>query len=159
MSITKIPLKLRYEILERDKRRCLWCGRSSINGVQLHIDHIIPENFGGSTTYENLGTLCDKCNLGKSTSYSGNYLLMTLFNIPDFESKIELEKLGNQDSKGIIYDGNVLRYILKFYKKPNPAYSYEIAKVFQEFVIGVCYWHALQKIVKFKLIWKKEIIC
>jgi 5-methylcytosine-specific restriction endonuclease McrA len=35
-------------------------------GVVLHVDHIIPWSKGGQTVDENLQTLCDRCNLGKS---------------------------------------------------------------------------------------------
>lgn len=62
-------LKLRYAILQRDGFRCQICGRSQEDGVKLHVDHIIPVSKGGLTTPDNLRTLCDECNLGKSDSY------------------------------------------------------------------------------------------
>ena len=34
--------------------------------VELHVDHIKPWSKGGETILENLQTLCQKCNLGKS---------------------------------------------------------------------------------------------
>ena len=74
------------------------------------------------------------------------------FQLPDTIESLNRGKTKNQTSKvdfRTYYDTELVDLV---YKKPNPAYSYEIAKVFQEFVIGVCYWHALQKIVKFKLI-------
>ena len=58
--------KLRYSILKRDGFRCKICGRSAEDGVKLHVDHIIPVSKGGKTTPDNLRTLCDQCNLGKS---------------------------------------------------------------------------------------------
>ena len=63
-----IPLGLRLEVLKRDGFRCSLCGRSPAiePGVVLHIDHILPVAQHGTTTLENLQTLCKECNLGKS---------------------------------------------------------------------------------------------
>lgn len=59
---------LRVQVLNRDNFRCVFCGRSPATdeGVKLHIDHIIPFSKGGKTTPDNLQTLCNECNLGKS---------------------------------------------------------------------------------------------
>jgi hypothetical protein len=61
-------LRLRWRVLKRDSFRCRSCGRSPAieQGVVLHVDHIIPWSKGGQTAYENLQTLCERCNLGKS---------------------------------------------------------------------------------------------
>lgn len=63
----EIPLKLRLQVLKRDKFKCVYCGRSPATeaGVTLHIDHITPFSKGGKTTLGNLQTLCEKCNWGK----------------------------------------------------------------------------------------------
>lgn len=60
--------KLRYQVLKRDNFKCCACGASPAKdpSVELHIDHIIPFSKGGETTFENLQTLCSRCNLGKS---------------------------------------------------------------------------------------------
>lgn len=60
-------LRTRFLIMQRDNFKCCLCGASPANApsVVLHIDHIIPWSKGGSTTFDNLRTLCDKCNLGK----------------------------------------------------------------------------------------------
>jgi hypothetical protein len=61
-------LRLRFMVLSRDKFTCRQCGASPAkdSSVELHIDHILPWSKGGETTFENLQTLCIKCNLGKS---------------------------------------------------------------------------------------------
>lgn len=63
-----IPLSLRLKILNRDNFRCVFCGKSPATdfGTKLHIDHIIPFSKGGQSILENLQTLCEECNLGKS---------------------------------------------------------------------------------------------
>lgn len=57
---------LRYDVFARDGYRCCICGASQKDGVKLHVDHIIPVSKGGKTVMNNLQTLCDRCNLGKS---------------------------------------------------------------------------------------------
>lgn len=60
--------RLRFLVNRRDRFACRACGRSPANevGVVLHVDHILPWSKGGETTMENLQTLCEVCNLGKS---------------------------------------------------------------------------------------------
>lgn len=63
-------LRLRWQVLQRDQFRCVACGSSPahVPGVVLHIDHISPYSRGGETALENLQTLCDRCNYGKTDS-------------------------------------------------------------------------------------------
>jgi len=67
-NFRNIPLKLRLKVLSRDNFRCVFCGRSPATdfGVKLHIDHIIPFSKGGKSSLDNLQTLCQDCNIGKS---------------------------------------------------------------------------------------------
>jgi hypothetical protein len=62
-----VTSRLRLQVLDRDGFTCVLCGRSPATerGVQLHIDHILPVSRGGRATYENLRTLCARCNLGR----------------------------------------------------------------------------------------------
>ena len=57
---------LRFLVLARDRGRCVLCGARADDGVRLHVDHIVPWSRSGRTVAENLQTLCDRCNLGKS---------------------------------------------------------------------------------------------
>ena len=66
---SKLNASLRYDVLKRDNFRCVICGRSAADGVTLHVDHIKPVSKGGKTELNNLRTLCDYCNLGKSDKY------------------------------------------------------------------------------------------
>jgi len=63
-----VPLSLRFEVLRRDNYRCVFCGKSPVTnlGTNLHIDHKVPFSKGGKSTLDNLQTLCEECNLGKS---------------------------------------------------------------------------------------------
>jgi 5-methylcytosine-specific restriction endonuclease McrA len=59
----KIPRTLRTQVFERDAYRCRRCG----DHRDLRADHVIPESRGGPTTFENLQTLCARCNSRKGT--------------------------------------------------------------------------------------------
>jgi hypothetical protein len=61
---------LRYQVLKRDRFRCVLCGRSPAYdpGCELHVDHLIPFSKGGKTTLDNLRAACAACNLGKGNS-------------------------------------------------------------------------------------------
>lgn len=61
----KISDDVRYNVLKRDGFRCCICGATADDGVRLEVDHIIPVSKGGKSTYDNLQTLCERCNRGK----------------------------------------------------------------------------------------------
>lgn len=68
-STSNISAKVRAWVL-RDKR-CVQCGRTPAeDGVKLHVDHIIPQDWGGTDDPENLQALCSECNEGKKNLYS-----------------------------------------------------------------------------------------
>lgn len=68
----KVSNKMRFSIYERDGYRCCKCGISD-RYANLEIDHIIPISKGGKSTYDNLQTLCHKCNVEKGDSINGRY--------------------------------------------------------------------------------------
>jgi hypothetical protein len=61
-------LRLRFRVMKRDNFSCCACGASPalLPGLTLHVDHIKAWSHGGETVEENLQTLCEPCNLGKS---------------------------------------------------------------------------------------------
>ncbi len=63
---TPISTKLRFEIFQRDKFTCRYCGRKISDGIRLEIDHKTPIAEGGTDEYNNLITACNECNSGKS---------------------------------------------------------------------------------------------
>lgn len=71
-----IKPSVRYRVLERDRHRCLSCGKAAPD-VVLDVDHFLPlghplaDGLGESELSElseeaNLVTLCEACNIGKS---------------------------------------------------------------------------------------------
>lgn len=58
--------KVRFEVFERDRFTCQYCGRTPIeDGVILQADHIVSVKNGGNNDIENLTTSCWDCNIGK----------------------------------------------------------------------------------------------
>jgi 5-methylcytosine-specific restriction endonuclease McrA len=53
----------RFEIFNRDKHTCQYCGRQSRN---LTLDHVIPRYRGGQHTWENVVSACVACNRKKA---------------------------------------------------------------------------------------------
>jgi len=60
--------RLRFLVMRRDNFRCRICGavQNIEKGITLHVDHIVPWTKGGETISDNLQTLCNYCNTGKS---------------------------------------------------------------------------------------------
>jgi 5-methylcytosine-specific restriction endonuclease McrA len=58
----------RHNIFERDKNTCQYCGRV-FDRSDLNLDHVIPRDKGGQTSWENIVCSCIKCNTRK-----GNHL-------------------------------------------------------------------------------------
>jgi HNH endonuclease len=58
----KISENLRWSVLKRDHYKCRYCGKDS---GPFHMDHVYPVIKGGETSYRNLVTACDKCNMKK----------------------------------------------------------------------------------------------
>ncbi len=63
-----ISWRLRFIVMKRDDFKCRACGRSPATDSRtiLHVDHVKPYSKGGETLFENLQTLCQECNIGKS---------------------------------------------------------------------------------------------
>jgi 5-methylcytosine-specific restriction endonuclease McrA len=69
-KFARISKKLRAKILARDGQRCQLCGKTVKDDlVHLHIDHKIPESWGGESNEDNLWALCSTCNEGKKNYF------------------------------------------------------------------------------------------
>ena len=55
----------RHNIFERDKNTCQYCGHV-FDRKDLNLDHVIPRDRGGPTTWENIVTSCFRCNTRKA---------------------------------------------------------------------------------------------
>ena len=65
----KLPCKevklTRINVFERDKDTCQYCSKR-MPREKLNLDHVIPRDFGGKTTWENIVCSCIKCNTHKA---------------------------------------------------------------------------------------------
>ena len=65
----KLPCKelklTRNNVFERDKNSCQYCSKV-FPREQLNLDHVIPRDYGGKTTWENIVCSCIKCNTRKA---------------------------------------------------------------------------------------------
>jgi 5-methylcytosine-specific restriction endonuclease McrA len=70
---------LREKIKARDNFACRICGLSVAQerNLLLEIDHIMPLSKGGTTTEENLQTLCWRCNRTKGAKVLAAYAAST----------------------------------------------------------------------------------
>ncbi len=64
----RLPVKevkfTRDNVFERDAYTCQYCG-GSFRPKELNLDHVIPRDRGGRTSWENIATSCIKCNSRK----------------------------------------------------------------------------------------------
>ncbi|HSH93355.1 MAG TPA: HNH endonuclease [Roseimicrobium sp.] len=55
----------RHNIFERDKNTCQYCDKE-FDRKDLNLDHVIPRERGGPTTWENIVCSCIRCNTRKA---------------------------------------------------------------------------------------------
>lgn len=55
----------RHNIFERDKNTCQYCGQE-FDRKDLNLDHVIPRDRGGPTSWENIVCSCVECNTRKA---------------------------------------------------------------------------------------------
>jgi len=55
----------RRNVFDRDDHTCQYCGRPH-QERDLNLDHVIPRDQGGRTTWENIVTSCIRCNTQKA---------------------------------------------------------------------------------------------
>ena len=55
----------RHNIFQRDKNTCQYCGKK-FDTRDLNLDHVVPRQHNGPTTWENIVCSCIPCNTRKS---------------------------------------------------------------------------------------------
>lgn len=110
----KISKTLRAKILTRDGRRCRMCGKTvDQDAIKLHVDHKIPENWGGTTDEDNLWSLCSVCNEGKKNYFASfdSDLMEGILKHPSVHRRIaELLRL----QLGQWVDSDLLEFVANF---------------------------------------------
>lgn len=80
-------------ILKRDGYRCVECGKGKKDGVELHVDHIKPKDFGGEAIIENGQTLCSQHNFMKKNlnqTETGKKMFIRLYELVKKEKNEKL---------------------------------------------------------------------
>ncbi|HEX8182663.1 MAG TPA: HNH endonuclease signature motif containing protein [Candidatus Saccharimonadales bacterium] len=110
LNTESISNRVRAEVLQ--DQRCVQCGKTpSEDHVRLHVDHKIPQAWGGTNDIENLQALCSDCNEGKKNLYA---------TYDEFADKIKLAANYDEVHQRI---GELLK---AFNGKPVPAELVEI---------------------------------
>lgn len=82
-------------ILKRDGYKCVQCGIGKREGAELHIDHIIPKDWGGKATIKNGQTLCSRCNFLKKNlkqTESGKKMFIRIYELAKSENNKDIMK-------------------------------------------------------------------
>lgn len=73
---TKIPKALREQVWLKDmgqvfqgKCKVVWC-QNNISAFDFQCGHNIPESKGGTTSLENLVSICGRCNISMGSGYT-----------------------------------------------------------------------------------------
>ena len=68
----RLPMKemkfTRQNLFDRDAYTCQYCG-CIFSHRNLNLDHVIPRDRGGRTSWENIVTSCHRCNTRKGNRY------------------------------------------------------------------------------------------
>ena len=64
VHLDRRPAFTRFNVFLRDRFRCQYCG-GGYSSEDLTFDHVIPRSRGGRTTWTNVVTACQDCNLDK----------------------------------------------------------------------------------------------
>ena len=79
----------RAALYRRDEYQCVWCGKyAGDTGVELSLDHIIPNILGGDCSGNNLVTACMGCNNSRGPKTTRQFVAY-------------LRDQGTMDEKGI----------------------------------------------------------
>jgi 5-methylcytosine-specific restriction endonuclease McrA len=96
------PAFTRFNVFLRDGWRCQYCGEQ-FKTHQLTFDHVIPRSKGGRTTWNNIVTACQECNLSKANNIPeqcGMYPLKE----PDQPSLFQLQESGRQFPPNFLHE-------------------------------------------------------
>jgi predicted restriction endonuclease len=84
-------------ILERDKYKCVVCGKGKREGTELHVDHIIPKDKGGKAVIENGQTLCSQHNFLKKNlnqTETAKMMFIHLYELTKANGEVTLNKFA-----------------------------------------------------------------
>ena len=81
---------LRTAVLERDGRKCVYCGKSAKRN-RLELDHVVPKANGGTDRYDNLVAACIPCNRKKANQTLEAFLRRRPAKLAQIQEKLGME--------------------------------------------------------------------
>lgn len=110
--------KQKKEIFQRDRHKCVICGRGEAEGQEIHADHIRPQELGGESTIDNGQTLCAPHNFKKKTfsqTETGKNMFIRLYDLADKARDEKVKKFCNDVLK--VYEEHGIDGHIKWKKK------------------------------------------
>ncbi len=89
---TRRPPFTRFNVFLRDRFTCQYC-QSGRPAPELTFDHVVPRSRGGVTTWQNIVTACNRCNLRKGSRLPGECKMHPMQK-PQMPSPHQLQRNG-----------------------------------------------------------------
>ncbi len=125
MAKTYIPAALRFAVAERAQGACEYCRLPEMIGFSLfEVDHIIAEQHGGKTEFENLAYACIICNRHKGPNLSsidphtGERIWLYNPRVQQWEEHFQLDSNGTIN--GVTAEGRATAFLLEFNASDRP---------------------------------------
>ncbi len=94
VPMNRTPAFTRFNVFLRDHFRCQYC-RTKGQAADLTFDHVVPKAKGGRTSWDNIVTACQRCNLKKGAKLLGHSGLH-LQRAPERPSYHQLQDYGRR---------------------------------------------------------------
>jgi 5-methylcytosine-specific restriction endonuclease McrA len=96
------PAFTRFNVFLRDRWDCQYCGGHYPTN-ELTFDHVVPKSRGGRTTWDNIVTACQDCNLTKGSRLSRECGMFPL-NPPRQPTIYELQVYGRKFPPNFLHE-------------------------------------------------------
>lgn len=98
----RAPAFTRFNVFLRDKWQCQYCG-DTFRTQDLTFDHVIPRSRGGRTSWDNIVTACQECNIQKGNALPSEVGMYPL-NEPLQPSIFELQDSGRKFPPNFLHE-------------------------------------------------------
>lgn len=98
-----IPVRIRRRVLQRDGKRCVWCGGSE----EHRVSHFIQKRAGGETSYYNLVATCEVCKRKRHYDSPSEFIAKLALEKLDVFKEIEIMRIKVIMANGEEIDGEV----------------------------------------------------
>lgn len=96
------PAFTRFNVFLRDAFTCQYC-QSQAPSHELTFDHVVPRSKGGVTSWENIVTACQRCNLAKGSRALKDTRLH-LARPPVRPSQYQLQEMGRRFPPNFLHE-------------------------------------------------------